>query len=421
MDYKESGEVMTGIKFQSNRTEDGPLFKWLTNAPEHVPARLARYYVYWRIFFSLAAITHGFALSFFLDREIWFMVWFNAYSVSSFAICLMLLRAGYFKTAYWVAITELVGHAVAATVCVGVEFGALGATILILILVFVQPFYSLWSSLSLSALVLATMSITQHYALTHAPIYPEFQVSLSDYAVRIVSWPVLALAMVVPFIRTAARAELELEAAYAESEKLLLNILPKSVASRLKSSDDMIADKHERAAIIFVDIVGFTELSKNLPPEKVVALLNRFFFSIDDIVDELDAEKIKTIGDAYMIAVGAPVSDPNPENKAAELALGIMKIADSLRRPDTGEKLEIRIGAHSGQVIAGVIGKRKFAYDLWGDTVNLASRMESTGQPGCIQVSQEFANHLSNNFYLEPRGEIEAKGHGRVAAYYLRR
>ena len=395
-------------------------FDWVSRAPDHAPSDLARYYVYWRIFYFLAAATHGFALAYFLDREIWFMVWFNVYSVSAFLFCLYLLRTGYYRLAYWIAITELVGHSVAATICVGIEFGALGATMLILVLVFVQPFYSLWFSLLLAGLVLTTAALTQHYALTHAPVYTGFQISLADYAIRIVSWPLLVLAMVVPFIRVAARAERELALAYSESERLLLNILPKSVASRLKMSNNMIADNHERAAILFVDIVGFTAMSKDLPPTQVVELLNQFFFAIDDLVDKHGAEKIKTIGDAYMIAVGAPVSDPNPENKAADLALDIMRAAIHLRRPDTGEKLEIRIGAHSGKIVAGVIGKKKFAYDLWGDTVNLASRMESTGQPGCIQVTQDFANRLGNDYELETRGEVEAKGHGRVVAYYLR-
>ena len=146
------------------------------------------------------------------------------------------------------------------------------------------------------------MATTQHYALTHTPVYAGFWVSLSDDAVRIVSWRLLALAMVVPFIRVAARAKRELELAYTEGERLLLNILPKSVANQLKVSNEVIADNHERAAILFVDVVGFTKMSKDLPPDKVVELLNRFFFNNDNIVDKHGAEKIKTIGDAYMIA-----------------------------------------------------------------------------------------------------------------------
>ena len=384
-----------------------------------MPRELTRYYVYWRIFYSLAAISHGLALINFANREVWFMMYFNVYSVIAFAICLYLLRIGRYRTAYWIAVTELVGHAVSATLCVGPEFGALGATMVILILVFVQPFYSLRLSLFLAGGILLIAAATQYYALTHLPFYPDATASAFDRTLQVVLWPVFALTMVVPFIRAAARAEQELEAAYGESERLLLNILPKSIAARLKSSGDMIVDDQDRVPILFADIVGFTSMSGRLQPDEVVTLLNAVFGAIDQLVAKYGVEKIKTIGDAYMVVAGVPDAIDDPDGTMARLALEIRSTVSRFKEPGTENPVRLRIGINSGKVVAGVIGHRKFAYDLWGDAVNVASRMESTGEAGKIQVTEAFAAPLQDRFVFEPRGEIEIKGKGRVPTSFL--
>ncbi|MES0884291.1 adenylate/guanylate cyclase domain-containing protein [Roseibium sp. SCP14] len=415
------GNVMDRNYFRYQAIPDflRDMLKWITVAPDYVPEHFARYHVYWRIFYFLAAVSHALTLLYFAERDIWFMVYFNIFSVSAFTVCLVLLRSGQYQVAFWIAMTELVGHAVAATICVGVDYGALDATMLILILVFVQPFYSLRFSILLALTVLAIVTLTQYYALTHPPIYTHFQVSLADYGFRITVWPILALAMVVPFIRVVERTEKELELAYSESERLLLSILPEPIADKLKVSNDVIADEHGNVAIMFIDIVDFTKMSKELSPSQLVEFLNKFFYLVDDLVEKHKVEKIKTIGDAYMIAAGATDAEANPESKVVALALDVLEHTKRLRRPDTGEPLQVRIGAHSGKVVAGVIGKRKFAYDLWGDTVNLAARMECTGIPGQIQVSEEFANSLDEKYTVELRGVVEAKGRGEIQSYIL--
>ena len=347
------------------------------------------------------------------------MAWFNVGSVMVFTTCMLLLYRAWFRTAYWLALAELVSHAITATISVGAGFGALDAILLVLILLYVQPFYPLILSLVLSALVLAAAVLTQEYMLTHAPLYPHFQVTSGDLAVRVVSWPILMLAMVVPFIRAASKAEKELEIAHSESERLLHNILPATVADRLKAGEDLIADEHPRVAIMFVDIVCFTEMSRNQAPAKIVEFLNKFFVAVDDLIEQHDAEKIKTIGDAIMITVGAPVPHPCPEDEAMELARSLLASAKNFKRPDTGEPLVVRIGLHSGPAVAGVIGKAKFAYDIWGETVNIAARMESSGVPGAVQVSAVFASRLTKPFEFKDQRSVTVAGSSVDACLYL--
>jgi adenylate cyclase len=181
-------------------------------------------------------------------------------------------------------------------------------------------------------------------------------------------------------------AEAALDRAHQRSEELLLNILPPSIARRLKLSGGTIADGFAEVSVLFADIVGFTRMSSRLPPERIVGMLNELFCKFDDVAGQLGLEKIKTIGDCYMIAGGLPEPRADHAVAAAEMAFAMLDIVAEMA-VRTGEPLSVRIGIHSGPVVAGVIGKRKFIYDLWGDTVNIASRMESHGLPGAIQLS----------------------------------
>ena len=170
--------------------------------------------------------------------------------------------------------------------------------------------------------------------------------------------------------------------------------------------------------MLFADIVGFTTMSAAMPPDRIVALLNELFSSFDDLAGKLGLEKIKTIGDCYMVAGGLPEPRPDHAEAVAEMALHMLDIIEDMAA-QSGEPLTIRIGIHSGPVVAGVIGKRKFIYDLWGDTVNVASRMESHGLPGAIQLSEAAARRLDGKYRLRPRGVIEIKGKGAMETWYL--
>jgi len=203
-----------------------------------------------------------------------------------------------------------------------------------------------------------------------------------------------------------------------QSEKLLLNILPKPIAERLKAQQSTIADSFADVSVLFADIVGFTELSARMSPTELVKRLNVIFSHFDQLAEKYGVEKIKTIGDAYMVVGGLPMPRDDHAEAIAQMALGMQaKIAKLCA--DTGEKLAIRVGINSGPVVAGVIGVSKFTYDLWGDTVNVAARMEATGFAGRIQVTDVTYELLKDKYLLEKRGVIQVKGKGNMMTYWL--
>jgi class 3 adenylate cyclase len=202
-----------------------------------------------------------------------------------------------------------------------------------------------------------------------------------------------------------------------EVERLLLNILPASIAERLQHGESMIADRFEEMAVLFADVVDFTPFSAHRPPAEVVGVLNEVFTIFDRLADQYDLEKIKTIGDAYMVAGGITPEGGGVE-QVADMAL---EMVDAMRdyRTGAGGTLQIRAGLHIGPAVAGIIGLKKFIYDIWGDTVNTASRLESHGVPGKIQITAGTADRLASGFVFEPRGIVEIKGKGRVDACFL--
>jgi guanylate cyclase len=203
-----------------------------------------------------------------------------------------------------------------------------------------------------------------------------------------------------------------------KAETLLLNILPRSIAEKLKDDTATIADQFDAASILFADIVDFTPLSEHLRPAEVVGVLDHLFTHFDELAERYELEKIKTIGDCYMVAAGVPTPRVDHATVMAHMALDMR---DAMRAEDgVGHLgLELRIGINSGPVVAGVIGRKRFLYDLWGDAVNTASRMESHGTPGQIQVTRETYELLKDEFVLEPRGTVTIKGKGEVEAWYL--
>jgi len=204
----------------------------------------------------------------------------------------------------------------------------------------------------------------------------------------------------------------------AKAENLLLNILPRSIADKLKAETQPIADHFGSASILFADVADFTPWSERLPPAEVVGYLDRLFSHFDDLAERYGLEKIKTIGDCYMVAAGVPT--PRPDHAQA-LALMALDMLVAMRSEEQVAHLghELRIGINSGPVVAGVIGRKRFLYDLWGDAVNTASRMESHGTPGRIQITRATYELLADEFECEPRGTIDVKGKGEVEAWYL--
>jgi class 3 adenylate cyclase len=250
-----------------------------------------------------------------------------------------------------------------------------------------------------------------------APEIPE-GVVIAFFALNILGVCTTAYVLLQYFVRARERALAELEVERAKSERLLLNVLPASVASRLKESEEVIADGYDAATVLFADIVGFTPLAQELAPAAAVDLLDRIFAGWDALAARYEVEKIKTIGDAYMVAAGLPGEREDHAEAIAGMALEMGGEAERCAG-ERGLPLEVRIGIDTGPVVAGVIGRAKFTYDLWGDTVNTASRMESYGSPGAIQVTERAYERLRDRFELRRRGTIEVKGKGPMTTYLL--
>lgn len=212
--------------------------------------------------------------------------------------------------------------------------------------------------------------------------------------------------------------ELALRREQDKANKLLLNVLPASIADRLKEEEGSIAEKFDSVTILFADLVNFTCLSVQIMPVELVELLNDIFSRFDELTESHQLEKIKTIGDAYMVVGGIPIPRSDHAPAIATLALEMQRALAQFNA-ERNQVFQLRIGINTGPVVAGVIGRRKFAYDLWGDTVNVASRMESHGVPGKIQVTEATYLQLKDHYHLEPRGKITVKGRGELDAYFL--
>jgi len=216
----------------------------------------------------------------------------------------------------------------------------------------------------------------------------------------------------------AVRTRRALQREEERSERLLLNVLPAPIATRLKQHEDVIADGFADVTVLFADLVDFTRRSQRGSPQQVVQVLDELFSSFDQLTKRHGLEKIKTIGDAYMVAGGLPEPRPDHAQAVADLALAMQ--AEVARRSDpSGQPLQARIGIDTGPVVAGVIGTDKFSYDLWGDTVNTASRMESTGVPGCIQVTERTCRRLRDGYRFKRRGLVAVKGKGEMITWFL--
>jgi adenylate cyclase len=220
------------------------------------------------------------------------------------------------------------------------------------------------------------------------------------------------------FAKQRQEALTALQIAQDQAEDLLLNVLPRPIAERLKAEPQTIADQFTSASILFADVVDFTRRSEQLSPAEVVGVLDHLFSHFDMLAERYEVEKIKTIGDAYMVAAGVP--SPRSDHARA-LALMALDMVDAMHSQDGVAHLglELRIGINSGPVVAGVIGRKRFLYDLWGDAVNVASRMESQGSPGRIQVTRATRDLIGDEFVCEPRGTISIKGKGEMETWYL--
>ena len=239
------------------------------------------------------------------------------------------------------------------------------------------------------------------------------------FVVTTISACVMVVTTVWYSVREIVRAEAAMELEYERSEALLANILPASIADRLKDpARNIIADKYDDASVLFADIAGFTERASDMEPDQLILFLDRLYGDFDALVDKHGLEKIKVSGDSYMVVSGVPQPRADHVEALAALALDMAEAA-SLLRDSRGDALPLRIGLASGPVVAGVVGSRRFFYDVWGDAVNVASRMETTDSIGRIQVPEEVYRRLKDDFVLQERGVVDVKGKGPMRTWYL--
>lgn len=253
-------------------------------------------------------------------------------------------------------------------------------------------------------------------------LFPHNDMSVSasffEFSFNIINISLIVYLMLIYFVHQKNRAYALLDEEQKKSERLLLNVLPKEIAPVLKSGIETIADRFGSASILFADVVDFTRLSVQMAPEEMVDLLNYIFTHFDSLVEKYGLEKIRTIGDNYMVASGVPRPRHDHAQAIAKLALDMVDYIDTLA-PRNGRRIGFRIGINSGPVVAGVIGRHKFQYDIWGDTVNTASRMESHGLAGKIQITRATQELINNEFVFEPRGTMEIKGKGNMETWFL--
>jgi adenylate cyclase len=247
----------------------------------------------------------------------------------------------------------------------------------------------------------------------------EYPTTPLNFIINVLNSSIILFVIVFYAVRQFTRAEERAEREHMRSEALLANILPPSIASRLKESPDVgIADFYPEASILFADMAGFTARASKMTPPELIRFLNDVYVQIDNLVERRGLEKIKTTGDAYMVVSGVPEPRADHAAEIADLALDIRDATAGLVDAK-GDAATMRIGIASGPVVAGVIGKRKFFYDVWGDAVNMASRMESAGEAGKIQVASETWKLLGDGFVLEKRGVIDVRGKGPVQTWFL--
>jgi adenylate cyclase len=363
-------------------------------------------------------LTHVAYVFLFAFWGVWPLAAFNVISAAIWTAVLFLWRQRRWKLVYSLIFAEVAIHAFLVIRYLGWGFGVQYYLLLVMQVGFLMP-WPRRTSILITALSAALFILLYYYAESTPPLTAVPPVQLAALNVVNIASVFATSALTVLYFRSVAEtAQAALAAEHARSEALLNNVLPMPIAARLKQDNATIAEGFQNASILFADIAGFTPFSEKISPEEVVAVLNSIFSRFDELVDAYGLEKIKTVGDAYMVAAGIPTPR---EDHAEVLARFALAMRDELLAYNRAENLDLqlRIGLNSGPVVAGVIGKRRFLYDLWGDSVNTAARMESHGKPGEIQITDAMRRLLGDTFAYVDRGVIEVKGKGPMHVYFL--
>jgi class 3 adenylate cyclase len=402
------------------REKGDRILKTLFESPDGFSGEYARFYIAARLTYPFGLIGHAAFLLIFWHLDLFVLAAFNVFSVAVFAYAFIKSNQGIMRLpGILTMLVEIPSHAILATIYTGAATGFWIYLFLSMIFILLLPFFSRKLRLLLSIGLVFILLVLTGFVVGEEPmqlISKEWVLLL--FINNMLIFATVLVTVVSSYELAVVRAEGALQEEFNRAESLLLNILPVEIAARLKTSERPLADSHDSVSVLFADLAGFTAISQKMSANELVNLLNDLFSRFDRLAEKHGAEKIKTIGDAYMVATGLSRSAVNHAEKIADLALGMQKAFRDFRQENQVD-LKLRIGVHSGAVIAGVIGERKFSYDLWGNTVNIASRMESEGIADQIQISAETRNMLSDTYRTSPRGEISVKGHRSRLTYLL--
>ena len=409
-----------------SRTKDDKLIVSVDTALSYLLQRAAQYgntigriYLVLCLVFPIGMTVHGIWAFVFSKLNVVPLATWDLGSSLAWGICACLLISGraFMGPIIAMPLIEIPVRAALVTYFVGIDSGfwifALFAPILISLLGFVDTKVRVFWGVLYSVIFAAIAAI---------PLFVSPVVVLDPFWVQtflitnLISAALMLMAIFFLFDRAVQRAEAELEREYNRAEELLHNILPETIALRLKNGERLIADEHDEVSVLFADIVNFTGASAKLKPHELVETLNLVFTEFDRLSAEHGAEKIKTIGDSYMSVLGLGTKGRSHARAAVALALDMLTAAKQISA-QTHFPIELRIGINSGSVVAGVIGENKFAYDLWGDAVNVAARMESVGEAGQIVITEKTRNCLGDSFSVAKAGEHDVKGKGRMTVF----
>ena len=316
-----------------------------------------------------------------------------------------------------ISIIEIVSHSTLCTYFIGWNYGFAFHLYTLPLVVFLLPNRNRHLKAALAAVTVSGFFICAALLRNREPVYAIEFLQRPVFFVN-VSVPLMFITIIaLHYARFAEQSENRIAEAKAKADYLLGNILPQPIIQKLYDEPGYIAEEYREVSVLFADVIGFTPATAHRSPREVVEFLNALFSKFDGIADRYSLEKIKTIGDAYMVTAGLPEPVVGPSRAIADCALDIMEL--SRNEPFFGRNLALRIGMHCGPVVAGIIGKKKFSYDLWGDTVNTAARMESHGEAGKIHTTKTVYGQLRHEYRFEPRGGIDIKGKGLLETYFL--
>ncbi|MBN1761347.1 MAG: adenylate/guanylate cyclase domain-containing protein [Chitinispirillaceae bacterium] len=393
--------------------------KALFSMPSTWPPEYGRYYSAIRFTIPITVLLHLALIGFFSVIRLREMVFYNIASTLWWCISLFLARHDIriALVSNLVSIAEIVIHSTLCTYFIGWNYGFAFHLYTLPLVVFLLPNRHTVLKVTLMVITVTGFFVCAALLRQKEPVYAIGLLERPLFLVN-VSVPLMFITIIARYYaRFAEQSENRIAKAKAKSDFLLGNILPQPIIQKLYDEPGYIAEEYREVSVLFADVIGFTPATAHRSPREVVEFLDALFSKFDEIADRYALEKIKTIGDAYMITAGLPEPVPDPSSTIADCALEIMDRAS--KESFFGKQLAMRIGLHTGPVVAGIIGKKKFSYDLWGDTVNTAARMESHGEAGTIHTTGTVYEQLKENYRFESRGEIEIKGKGMLETYFL--